>query len=125
MSKYAPGQVWTYRTRPGEESSRITILKVDQHDKLGNIIHIHVSNVAIKSPSAPDGVAKVIHHSPYTEKAIDDSVLELGAENVELPDFQEGYDTWKEAFDKSEAGVFSISVSEGVAAMEQVLSGNP
>ena len=96
--------------------------QVDQHDKLGNIIHIYISNVAIKSPSAPDGVAKVIHHSPYAEQAIDKSVLELEAENIDLPDFQEGYDTWKQAFDKSEAGIFTISVSEGVAATEQILS---
>ena len=124
MSKYKPGQVWTYKTRTGEEASRITILKVDEHDKLGNIVHIQISGVALKNPSAPGGVAKLIHHSPYSEQAIDDSVLELVAENVVLPDFQEGYDTWMEAFDKGEGGIFTISVSDGVGAMAQALSGS-
>ena len=35
MSRFQPGQVWQYNTRPGEESSRITIAKVEAHPKLG------------------------------------------------------------------------------------------
>ena len=121
MSKYKPGQVWSYKTRPKEESSRITILKVEPHANLGDIVHIRVSDVKMQSPAAPDGLAKVIHHSPFAEEAIDASVVELLAEDVELPDFAEGYDLWRESFDKGEAGVFTIPVAQSIEAMERVI----
>lgn len=121
MSKYAPGQVWTYKTRKGEEDSRLTVCQVDVDDELGTIIHVFISNVAIKCDDAPDGLVKNIHHSPYSEAAIDESVLELEAEDVELPDFRDGYRQWREVFEKEEAGIFSLVVSDGVDVMEEAM----
>jgi hypothetical protein len=122
VSKYRPGQTWSYKTRKGEESSRIIICKVEPHEKLGNIVHVHVTGVAIKSPASRDGIARTIHHSPYAEAAIDKSVTALIAENGDLPDFNEGYREWKQSFDKGKAGIFTISVAEGVDVMEQALN---
>jgi hypothetical protein len=122
MSKYKPGQEWSYKTRPGEESSRLTILKVEPHEKLGNVVHIRVSDVKLRSATAPDGVVSVIEHAPYVEEAIDESAVELMAEDVELPDFAAGYEAWKTAFEKGEAGVFTLPVDKGVEVTEQVLS---
>ena len=117
MSKYKPGQIWTYKTRPGEEASRLTIVKVEPHDEIDVIIHVYISDVSIDCPSAPDGVVRNIHHSPYTEGAINRSVKELESETSDFPDYQEGYAVWKEGFDQGEAGVFDINVSEGVQVM--------
>lgn len=122
MSKYKPGQVWSYKTRKGEESSRIVICKVESHEKLGNIVHVQVTGVAIKSPASRDGIARTIEHSPYAEAAIDKSVTTLIAENNDLPDFSEGYDQWRRSFDQGKAGIFTISVAEGVDLMEQALN---
>ncbi len=123
LSKYEPGQVWTYKTRPGEESSRLTIVKVEPHDEIDVIVHIYISDVAIDCPSAPDGVVRNIHHSPYTEGAIDRSVKELESTTDKLPDFKEGYAVWKEGFDEGEAGVFDINVKEGVQVMADAVQG--
>lgn len=123
MSKYAPGQVWTYKTRAGEEDSRLTVCQVDVDDELGTIVHVFISNVAIKCDDAPGGVVKNIHHSPYSEAAIDESVLELESEDAELPDFREGYRQWREVFEREEAGIFSLVVSDGVDVMEEAMQG--
>ena len=123
MTKYQPGQIWTYKTRPGEESSRLTIVKVETHEEIEKIIHVYISDVAIECETAPDGVVKNIHHSPYTEGAINRSVLKLESETAELPKFQEGYAMWKEGFDQGEAGVFDINVSEGVQVMADAVKG--
>ena len=47
MEPFAPGQVWTYKTRPGEEASRIIVCRVETDPKLGEIVHIHVNGLQI------------------------------------------------------------------------------
>ena len=114
LSKFAPGQVWTYKTRPHENDSRVIIVGVDDDHEYGPIIHIYVSNLAIESSSAPDGAIKFIGHMPFAEEALADSVAELEMEATQLPDYEEGYRLWREAFEKSEAGVFTTSVADGI-----------
>jgi hypothetical protein len=123
MSQFEPGQVWTYHTRPGEEDSRLTIVKVEPHDKLGTIVHIRVDGVAQKNPHAPGGVSRVIHHMPFAAEAISKSVIELAASGVPVPaSFERGYGLWKAAFDNGKAGVFTLTVAESIAFGEEALN---
>lgn len=121
MGKYKPGQVWTYETREGEESSRLTVVKVEQNEEFGCIVHVFISNLAIKSENSPGGVVKNIHHAPFIEEALDESVTELESKDTPLPEFQAGYREWKAAFDNGDAGVFSFVVADGIAAMEAAM----
>lgn len=121
MSRFQPGQVWQYKTRPGEESSRLTIAKVESHPKLGTIVHIQINDVAIRNPTAPGGVSKVISHLPYAGQSVADSVTTLEKETVTPTGWEEGYQLWKTEFDAGKAGIWSITVLEAVSAMEQVL----
>jgi hypothetical protein len=118
--KYRPGQVWSYRTRVGEEQSRVTILRVDREPSAGYIVHLAVDGLSIKNPTSRDGVARTISHLPFSEKATDQSLTDL-LDTGPIPDYQEGYQTWREGFERGEAGVWSIPVEEVVAAMETVL----
>ena len=118
--KFKPGQVWSYKTRPGEEKSVITILRVENDEKLGVIVHIAVNNLNIKDSSGK--IHDNISHLPFSKSALENSVNEVTGENVTLPDYQEGYDTWKNAFDDGKAGVWSITVNEAIKAMEEVLN---
>jgi hypothetical protein len=122
MSRFQPGQVWQYKTRRGEESSRLTIARVEPHPKLGTIVHVQIKDVAITSPTAPGGVSKVISHLPYAEQSLTDSVTTMEKDSVNPAGWEEGYKQWKSAFDAGKAGIWSIPVSEAVSAMEQVLS---
>jgi hypothetical protein len=121
VTRFQAGQVWQYKTRPGEEQSRLTIAKVESDPKLGTIVHIQVKDVAIKSPKAPGGVSKVISHLPYSERALTDSVTTMEKDGVTPAGWEEGYQQWKSAFDAGKAGVWTITVSESVSAMEQIL----
>jgi hypothetical protein len=121
MSRFQPGQIWQYKTRPGEEQSRLTVAKVESHPKLGTIVHIQVNDVAIKSPSAPGGVSKVISHLPYAEQTLADSVTIMDKDTVSPTGWEEGYEQWKSAFDAGKAGIWTISVSEAISAMEQAM----
>jgi len=121
MNKYEVGQIWSYKTRAHESDSKVTILKVESYDKLGTVIHIYVSGVAIENPNDPDNPHDDISHMPFSEQAINESVTELVGK-TDVPDCSEGYGIWKEAFENGEAGVFSIQVSESVSFMEDTLN---
>ncbi len=119
--KYSVGQEWNYKTRPTEENSTLTILKIEEYPKNGKVIHISVSGLKMKNPQHPDGIANRISHLPLSEEALDNSVTSLKNETRRKPDSTEmdGYSYWKREFDKGKAGVFSTPVSEIVTLMEE------
>jgi hypothetical protein len=120
--KYHVGEQWNYRTRPGEERSVLTVLKVESSPKLGVIVHVSLDGLRIESSHAPDGVLETIGHMPFAEHAIDDSVTTRVAAGIAVPAESEGYQEWRRAFDAGEAGIFTISVGEGVSFMAEALS---
>ena len=122
MSRFQSGQVWQYKTRAGEESSRLIIAKVESNPKLGTIVHIQVKDVAIKSGKAPGGVSKLISHLPFAEQAISDSVTAMDKDTVNPTGWEDGYKQWKTAFDAGKGGIWSITVSDAISSVEQIVS---
>jgi hypothetical protein len=121
-SHYKIGQVWSYKTRKHEDQSTLTIVKIDSDSKLGNIIHISITGLKMKNPDSENDPIDTIGHMPFTEKAIDKSVIKLIKEDSNLPDYKEGYDEWRIAFDNKQAGIYKISVSEAVEKAEKNLN---
>lgn len=122
MQPYAAGQVWAYNTRPGEEASRIVICRVETDAEHGQIVHIHVNGVRVKNPHIPGGSSSVIGHMPYLGEALRQSLTELESTGAALPAFEDGYEGWRNAFDKGEAGVWSAPVSDAIAYIESALN---
>jgi hypothetical protein len=120
--KYKVGQVWKYQTRKGEEKSTLTIVGVEKHKKLGQIINIYVGGLKIKNLNADNGFSDEIQHLPFSKEAIDKSVTKLIGTAKQLPDYKDGYDEWRTAFDNEQAGVFTISVKESIDVMEKTLN---
>jgi len=110
-SKFHPGQVWQYNTRPDEKGSTLTILKVESLPKLGLIIHIRVDKVRLGNCT---GGPEHVEHMPFKREAIDRRVTKLLKEG-EIPPFQPGYNEWR----KTCAGAFTITVAEAVATVEE------
>ena len=121
-SKYKVGQQWSYSARPGEEKSYLIIVKIDNDPKLGRIIHIALRGLKIKNPRSPNRLSEEISHLPFLEEAIEKSGLTLVKEKVDLPDFEEGYQIWRRAYDEGKAGAYSITIAEAVGVMEEVLN---
>jgi len=120
-----PGQVWRYATRPGEEQSRVQILKVDSDPVIGEIIHIAITKVRIL-PSENGLSVTTIGHVPISREALEGSGLSLESKSGEPPDIPEGYKVWRDAFHGGTAGVFSIPVAEIVEVMEiTIRDGSP
>jgi hypothetical protein len=121
-SPFKVGQKWSYKTRPNEEKSYFIVVKVEHHPKFGNIIHIAVRDLKMKNPHSPDGISDKVNHMPFAEEAMNKSALKLLKEKVELPDYKEGYNLWREAFDAGRAGIYTITLAEAVDVMEASLN---
>jgi hypothetical protein len=117
-SKFSPGQVWAYKTRQKEESSTLTILKVEALPKLGTIIHIRVDKIRLRNCAGGPEPDK-FEHMPFARDAIERSVTKMVKEAT-MPDFQEGYDEWRKAC----GGVYTITVAEAVSVGEETFRQN-
>jgi hypothetical protein len=106
-STYRAGQVWSYKTRPNEKSSTLTILRVETTPKVGVIIHVHVDKVQFSNCTGGPAPTS-IDHAPFTKAAIDKSVIRQIRETSELPAFEAGYRDWLAHC----GGVYTISVAE-------------
>src|SRR5688500_755642 len=46
-TKYVAGQVWEYRTLPGDTSSRVIIGRVESDEEFGAVYGVYISNVQV------------------------------------------------------------------------------
>ena len=113
---YKPGQVWSYKTRPGEDESTITILRVESTPKFGIIVHVRIDGFQLencaggKTPSAMD-------HAPFAKTAIDKSVVKLLRTEKAPPDFEEGYKDWLSHC----GGIYTMSVADALTATNKTM----
>src|SRR5664280_563585 len=74
-SRYKPGQVWSFRSPSDQPGAVLTVLRVETNPKLGVIVHVALSGVRL-----PNGGTNV-QHMPFSEQAIDKSIVALVREN--------------------------------------------
>lgn len=120
-AEYEVGQVWSYKTRPGEEASTLLIDKIEANEKLGSIYHITIEAVKVRNPFSRAGISTELPHAPVSQVALDQSVIKLVGHRRPNPGYLEGYKTWKTAFDAHRGGIFTISVADVVSTIEQAL----
>lgn len=118
---YEAGQVWQYKTRPGEEASRLYIVKVETLSDGQPAFHIHLDKLKLANPRAPGQVQTELPHAPVSAKTLDVSVVALEGSTDALPDIDEGYAAWREAYDAGDAGVFTLSAVEIVDLIEDTV----
>lgn len=119
---YSEGQVWSYKTRLGEENSTLLIDKIETNAKLGRIFHISIDGVRIKNRHIAGGISTQLPHFPVSEETLKQSLTKLIGHRAPHPDYVEGYMTWKAAFDAGKAGVFTIPVSEIIGVVEETIN---
>lgn len=113
-SKFHVGQVWVFTPPTNQPNARLTVLRVEDGGKLGTIVHIAISGV-----SYGDGQTR-IQHLPFTEAAVERSVTTLERESGPVPDFEDGYRQWRQAYDAGKGGIFTITVAEAYDAVTSI-----
>ena len=113
-SKFRAGQVWAFTSPTNQPNARLTVLRVESGGKLGTIVHIALSGVSYGNGQTQ------IQHLPFAESAVERSVTTLERESGPAPDFAEGYQQWRQAFNAGKGGVFTISVAEAFDAVTSI-----
>lgn len=75
--KYSEGQVWSYKTRRGEEESKLIIVKIEKDMRQRKIFHLCIEKVRIKNPRVAGGFSSYIAHIPVSEKILDEDCLKV------------------------------------------------
>jgi hypothetical protein len=104
---YAPGQIWSYETAPGDEGSLILIQEVDQIGSDDDpIIVYHITMIGVQVPWLDETMD--IAHLPVSQETLDASVTGQVESDAVFPDHREGRQIW----DDDNGGVFTITLSE-------------
>lgn len=111
LNYFLPGQLWQYNTRPGEENSLLTVLKIDDEEDY-TIIHVRLDNINFGSNG-------YIQHLAFSIEAIMDSVTGFIKHLDAVPDYKEAYDQWKQSFEQGKTDYWKVTVKEAVEAIGQ------
>src|SRR6185312_7851098 len=122
--KYAEGQVWEYKTRPGEEGSLLKIGKIETIDRVGQVFHISIVGLKVAVPQRTDVRLTELPHIPVSRQTLDQSVTKLSKTALKGPDFSKSYTEWKKGADEGRVGVFTISIASIVGSVEETLKKN-
>ena len=105
--EYAVGQVWAYKTAPGDEGSLIKIQEIEEighEDQPLTVYHISMTGVAVSVQAE----RMVVQHLPVSRQTLDASVTEQVAVSPQFPDHSEGKAQWAAA----NGGVFTITLAQ-------------
>lgn len=99
--RYLPGQLWKILLKNEDARTLLLVLKSEELDGQ-NIVHVGFVG----------GSEDLPEHMPFSEDAVNRSVLALEGELPALPSFQDGYKRWRDAYDAGDAGIYSLTVQE-------------
>ncbi len=118
---FQAGQIWEYKTRPGEEASRLYIVKIEEWPNGEKIFHIYADKLKINNPMLAGGIQVELPHAPVSLQTLEQSITKRSGAAKTLPDIGEGYAAWKAAYDAGEAGVFTIPLGEIISLIEGIV----
>ena len=114
---YAEGQVWEYRTRPGDTGSLLKIQKIETFPGLKQTgLVYHVGLIGVHFSGLPK--ASELRHAPFSKASLDASVTRLSHSKAAFPDPTEGIAMWR----ADRGGVYTITVAEALRVAEQTLA---
>lgn len=120
-SRYQPGQVWRYRTRPGEERSRLIVCRIESGPDFGTVVHVQVAGVRMRKSSGPRARSTTTDHIPMNRDALNVSVTAVQGTDGTCKNFDAAYAEWRREFlsPSGRAGVFTASVAESIELLDK------
>jgi hypothetical protein len=119
---YAVGQSWTYRTRPGEEASRVVVRHIDHEPEDGEVFHVSILGVKLRNHRVPGGLQPAMNHAATSRATLDASLLAVDGEADADESWRDGYAVWRQAYDNGDAGIFEIPIAEILGYIEMVVA---
>src|SRR4051794_6583403 len=97
--EYVAGQLWSYKTLPGDEKSSVLINLVESAPDKSAIYHVSVLNVHISAYKGGPRRETVLPHFPVSKETLDKSLLEVVGKRSPYESYRAGYKIWRSAFD--------------------------
>lgn len=119
IKRIKSGQIWKYKTRVNESDSRVTILSIDKEN---HITHVELNGLKLLDNSKNEIFAISIGHLPIATDVFLSSITEF--ECISIVELNEGYNHWKLEFQKGNAGVWSINLSDAIDIIEKTHNQN-
>jgi len=110
------GTVYAFDRDGHDEPCTVTILKVET---LRDVDIVHASIYGFKDKH---GKPRTAGHLPFAAEVIEQAEIRFLARR-DVPEFEDGYQTWRSAFDEGKAGVFTIGLNEVVDVLLQAIDG--
>ena len=101
------GQKYSFNIEGSHPNPHFIICKIDK-DHSKEIASIYIGGLKFKNPSSPSGFSETISHVPVDIEPLKSANIKLISDNVAIPEYVEGYNSWRQAFESGEAGYFAI-----------------
>jgi hypothetical protein len=113
---YEAGQIWSANGRKQDPDPKVLILRVESETPVGEVIFVAADGLKLCLPNGQCGGA----FSPLamSKQALDRSVKELTGKADRLPDFEKGYQFWKDGVAKGALVTITVPLAEALDQIE-------
>jgi hypothetical protein len=116
---YEVGQIWSAKGRAKDPDPKLIVLKIERGPAIGEVVFIAVAGVKICLPSGQCG--DVFTPLAISKRALDQSVKEQIGRSDQLPEFEKGYQFWKDGQAKGAAVTIDVPLAD---ALDQIEGGS-
>lgn len=120
---FVVGQEWSYPTRKSEPLSRLVVLRIDEHPKLGRIVHVGILGATLRLAAGQPPVPWMIGHMPFPEEVLRKNVTKLEREHSDsvFAEFEQSYTGWKVDADAGKKQFWTGSVAKSIDGLEMMI----
>jgi hypothetical protein len=116
---YEVGQIWSAKGRAQDPEPKLIVLKIERVEAIGDVVFIAVAGVKVCLPSGQCG--DVFTPLAISKRALDQSVKEQIGRSDQLPDFEKGYQFWKDGRTRGAAVTIDVPLAD---ALDQIEGGS-
>jgi hypothetical protein len=123
LPAFAVGQEWSYPTRKAEADSRLVIQRIENHPKLGRIVHVGILGAKLRLRPEEPPLEWTIGHMPFPESVLRKNVtkLESASSAASFADFEKSYAGWKVDADAGKKQFWTAPVANAIDSLETMV----
>lgn len=113
---YEVGQIWSAKGRAKDPEPKLIVLKIERGEAVDDVVFVAVAGVKVCLPTGQCG--DVFTPLAISKRALDQSVKEQIGHSDQLPDFEKGYQFWKDGRAKGAAVTIDVPLAEALDEIE-------
>ena len=119
---FEEGQTWSYRTRPGEDSSRVHIYRIDTIPSGAPVFLSYVTGIRLVGGGRTLTRFGLL---PLSQAALDRSVVSMVGRADSAKDMASGYERWQEGSDEARGFLVEERLDSALERIQQMLPTAP